>query len=214
MTARYGAFGKIPALGDFFRLALSQDFVAPWDRWLQASIVEARAALGAGFQDAYMSAPIWRFSLPPGVAGRSAVSGILMASVDQVGRLFPLTLAQEAGTGGDVLADHAALLAVATDLEETALDALSDTLSRDALAARLALCPAPRRAALPPDARYLRLQGGALVPASPPFSPRHSIWSAPAGDGLVLIAADGLPAPLFATLINSATLRCEGAAHD
>lgn len=213
MTARYGAFGKMPALGDFFRLALSPDFVTPWDRWLQAAMVEARARLGDDFQAAYMSAPIWRFTLPAGVAGRSAVSGVLMASVDQVGRLFPLTLARESGSGGDALADHAALLAVVTDLEEAALDALSDDLTRDGLAARLALCPAPRAAAMD-VARYLRLQGQSLVPAAPPFAAGQSLWSTPTGDGQIVIAADGLPPNLFATLINSATLRYEGATHD
>ena len=40
-----------------------------------------------------MMAPIWRFALAPGVAGPLPMLGVMMPSVDRVGRQFPLTLA-------------------------------------------------------------------------------------------------------------------------
>lgn len=211
MQAAYGAFGKMPSLGDFFRLGLGPDFIDPWDRWLQASVTDARALLGGGFQAAYMSAPLWRFTLPPGLAGPLAMAGVLMASVDRVGRLFPLTLARPMPPGGNALSDHAALLAAVEPLEDAALDALSDDMTRDALSRRLAQCPAPLPAPLPPVHSY-HLQGRALVPATAVATPRRSVWSSTT-DRTTLVLADGLPEQLFAALIDPATVLDEGALH-
>jgi type VI secretion system protein ImpM len=41
----------------------------------------------------YLTFPVWRFLLPVGVLGSTAWTGVLMPSVDRVGRYFPLTLA-------------------------------------------------------------------------------------------------------------------------
>ena len=134
----FGAFGKMPALGDFFRLAVAPEVVPPWDAWVQATLLAARHALGLRFDDCYLSAPIWRFALPPGVAGPQGLLGVMMPSVDRVGRMFPLTLMAQTGAG-----EQAALRnliwqdAVLTTLESLALQCLDD-LPRDTLAARLA----------------------------------------------------------------------------
>ena len=137
--AGFGAFGKMPALGDFFRLGAEREFVTPWDHWLQASLLQAQADLGAGFEAAYMSAPIWRFALPPSVAGTQGVVGVLMPSVDRVGRRFPLTLLAQ--TGHDEQAPLRNLVwqaPVLDQVEALALDCLDDAMTREALAERLA----------------------------------------------------------------------------
>ncbi|MGB5556679.1 MAG: type VI secretion system-associated protein TagF [Paracoccaceae bacterium] len=136
MVAGFGAFGKIPSLGDFFRLDLPHGFVEPWDNWLQAAIVSARDKLGEAWNARYLSAPIWRFSLPPGQAGPQAVSGVLMASVDRVGRQFPLTLAAPHDEE-DVAAVHFCNIPAFETLETVALQALDDSMTRDALQSRL-----------------------------------------------------------------------------
>jgi type VI secretion system protein ImpM len=136
--AGFGAFGKMPALGDFFRLGAEREFVTPWDIWLQNTLLAARQTLGARFEDCYMSAPIWRFSLPPGVAGTQGVVGVLMPSVDRVGRQFPLTLLAQ--TGYEEQAPLRNLIwqgQVLDQVEGLALDALDDAMSRDILAERL-----------------------------------------------------------------------------
>ena len=38
----FGAYGKMPSLGDFFRINASRGFVEPWDIWLQTGMQEAR----------------------------------------------------------------------------------------------------------------------------------------------------------------------------
>lgn len=135
----FGAFGKMPALGDFFRLGAERDFIAPWDLWLQSTLLAAERDLGPGFEAAYMSAPIWRFALPPGVAGPQGAVGVLMPSVDRVGRRFPLTLMAQTGYEEQAplrnLVWQEAALAAAEGL---ALDALDDAMTRDHLAQRLA----------------------------------------------------------------------------
>lgn len=132
-----GAFGKIPAHGDFIRLGLPGGFIRAWDRWLQDAMIAARADLGDRWADCYMSAPIWRFSLPAGLAGAQAVSGILMPSVDRVGRQYPLTLALTAPDSATALR-HFANAALFERLETIALEALDRDLGREDLALALA----------------------------------------------------------------------------
>ncbi len=88
-----GFFGKIPSLGDFVTRDLPREFLDSWDDWLQRSIAESKAALGDAWLNTYLNSAIWRFVLLPGVCGDSGWAGILMPSVDKVGRYFPLTFA-------------------------------------------------------------------------------------------------------------------------
>lgn len=135
----FGAFGKMPALGDFFRLGLGTEVVTLWDTWLQQMMLAARGTLGDQFETLYMSAPIWRFALAPSVAGGQGVLGVLMPSVDRVGRQFPLTLAVQTGTQEQAPLRNLVWQAAALDaLEGLALDCLDDAMTRDALQARLA----------------------------------------------------------------------------
>jgi type VI secretion system protein ImpM len=137
--AGFGAYGKMPALGDFFRLGAEREFVTPWDIWVQNTLLGARQALGARFEECYMTAPIWRFSLPPGVAGTQGVVGVLMPSVDRVGRRFPLTLLAQ--TGYEEQAPLRNLIwqgPVLDRVEALALDALDDAMTREILTERLA----------------------------------------------------------------------------
>ena len=92
-----GFFGKIPSLGDFVTRDLPREFLDTWDDWLQRSIADSKVALGDAWLDTYLTSPIWRFVLLPGVCGESGWAGILMPSVDKVGRYFPLTFAVSLG---------------------------------------------------------------------------------------------------------------------
>lgn len=87
-----GFYGKLPCRGDFLQRRVPQEFVDAWDAWLQECIHESRQALQDSWLDAYLTAPIWRFVLATGVCGESAYAGILVPSVDRVGRYFPLTV--------------------------------------------------------------------------------------------------------------------------
>lgn len=83
-------FGKLPALGDFAYRRGNERFNAAFDAWLQRAIPASRAQLQGAWTQAYLSAPLWNFALFPGVAGDECYAGVLMSSVDRVGRYFPL----------------------------------------------------------------------------------------------------------------------------
>lgn len=88
-----GFYGKLPSKGDFVTRRLSQKFVEAWDTWLQNGLQTSQDRLGEDWLSVYMTSPIWRFALSAGVGGRDVMTGVLMPSVDRVGRYFPLTLA-------------------------------------------------------------------------------------------------------------------------
>ena len=145
MAAGYGAFGKMPSVGDFFRIAAPPGFVEAWDPWLQQALLGGQQAFGAGWDGVYMSAPIWRFTLSAGLAGPANVLGVLMPSVDRVGRRFPLTL-MRALPSGPVGPVHFANDAAFAAREDLARDALDDGMTRDRLAEALVALPAPAAA--------------------------------------------------------------------
>ena len=96
-----GLYGKLPAKRDFVAANAPRRFLEMWEPWLQASVATSRQTLGEAWLAAYNSAPIWRFWLGGGLCGE-AVLGAFMASIDGVGRSFPLTVF--AGEGAESLA--------------------------------------------------------------------------------------------------------------
>lgn len=139
-----GWYGKIPCLGDFASRRLPPEFIDSWDAWLQQSITASRRMLGDGWLDVYLTSPMWRFALMPGVCGECAWAGLLMPSVDKVGRHFPLTLA--VALGPELHCGPAALEAAQcwyAEMERIALSALSVDSVADDLERNLAQCPFP-----------------------------------------------------------------------
>lgn len=88
-----GFYGKLASRGDFVSRDLPPSFIQPWDQWLAACLQASRQQLGNDWLQAYLVSPLWRFALAPGVCGPQAVVGVLMPSIDRVGRYFPLTVA-------------------------------------------------------------------------------------------------------------------------
>jgi type VI secretion system ImpM family protein len=90
-----GFHGKLPSHGDFLQRRVSDAFLNAWDPWLQECLTVSRERLGAEWLQTYLTSPIWRFVLADGVAGSAAHAGVLMPSVDRVGRYFPFTIVAE-----------------------------------------------------------------------------------------------------------------------
>lgn len=88
-----GFYGKLACRGDFVSRALPQSFIGPWDSWLASGLLASQTRLGADWLNAYLVSPLWRFVLAPGVCGPDAAVGVVMPSIDRVGRYFPLTVA-------------------------------------------------------------------------------------------------------------------------
>ncbi|MCX7561324.1 type VI secretion system-associated protein TagF [Sulfitobacter sp. F26204] len=204
MSGGFGAFGKTPALGDFFHINAPQGFVRVWDEWLQTTMMTAASAAGDEWDDQYMSSPIWRFTLAAGLAGPAKVHGVLMPSVDRVGRRFPLSLM--ATIAGDIPAsfDHFTNDDTFEQLEDLALATLEDDMDRDRLATLLTeITPPPTLADAP-----LRRAGKTLVLSStqqqgiaPSFATElingviamPSLWSTLVDKDCYAMVCDGLP---------------------
>lgn len=94
-----GIYGKLPGYGDFIFRNLKAGFINPWDEWLQHFMSASREQIGDGWLDIYLTSPIWRFALSPGVIDNNMYTGIMMPSVDRVGRYFPLTIVKSYQNG-------------------------------------------------------------------------------------------------------------------
>lgn len=172
-----GWYGKLPGLGDFSQRGLPPGFVAAWDQWLAQCLVASRAALGEAWLDIYLGSPLWRFCLFPGVVGEAVWAGVLMPSVDRVGRYFPLTIAADI-RGGTLDLGSTEVTTWFADLERHALATLERAVSPDEMAAMMEAHPYPemsvarsRLAAeltssiLSPQSHTLSLPSLAAVPA-------------------------------------------------
>jgi type VI secretion system protein ImpM len=88
---RCGLFGKLGAKRDFIALATPRGFLEAWEPWVQASLSASRHQLGERWQQAFLTAPVWRFWLGADICGTTVV-GAIMSSLDGMGRYYPLTL--------------------------------------------------------------------------------------------------------------------------
>ena len=162
-----GYHGKIPSRGDFVTRGLPQSFLAPWEDWAEAAMKASRALLEDGWRDAWMVAPVWRFSLAGGVCGPDGVLGLMLPSIDKVGRGFPLTIValfpHLRGAPDRVMG--AAFLDAA---EDAARDAIAADLDPDSLAERIGAAPCPGGGGGSDDEprAFLWTEGAPNVPAT------------------------------------------------
>jgi type VI secretion system protein ImpM len=122
--ARVGFFGKLPSHGDFLERSIAPAFREVWDEWLQQCVAMSRAVLEDRWLEIYLTSPVWRFFVSDGVAAAASYGGILIPSVDRVGRYFPLTIVAELPAAVEPL--HFAYSAERwlRQLEELAIEAL------------------------------------------------------------------------------------------
>jgi type VI secretion system protein ImpM len=180
-----GWFGKLPGMGDFAHRRLPESFRAVWDPWLQRGLARLRDR-HADWTSHYLEAPIWCFALGPKVAGERAWIGVLMPSVDGVGRYFPFTIAVELGDAvvsplrGEALVAALRWWALGTQAALEGLDGDLDALRFDAVLGRLFVAAAG----------VLVVGGESLeLPAA-----GASLWMGdPAVEGGVRMLATGLP---------------------
>lgn len=205
----FGAFGKMPAVGDFFRTNVPPGFVRVWDAWLQQLLLTAQAQYGDQFDPHYMSAPLWRFTLAAGAAGPRKIMGVLMPSVDRVGRRFPLTLMVPLGGSAAPAQDHFQASALFEQMENIALSTLEQDISKSRLEtdlAALSLADMPRPAPIQQVERSLVFRGADDSCGSDPRldaqlvgvlmaekSPAGCLWSTHLASGPRLMVTEHLP---------------------
>ncbi len=137
MTPRIGFFGKLPGYGDFVDRNLPRVFVELWDQWLQQAVQDSRQMLGEHWLEHYLTAPIWRFALSSGCIDGQAWLGLVLPSVDRVGRYFPLTLALPLPNSTRISAALCQNSAWFQQLEQIALACLKESPTVEAVVAVL-----------------------------------------------------------------------------
>jgi len=134
-----GLYGKLPAHGDFITRELPPAFINIWDEWLQRGMLCSQEELGDNWLDIYLTSPIWRFAFSTGVIDGNSWAGVMIPSVDRVGRYFPFTLLSKLPVNSnafDVINTEASWY---THLENIALEGLEGHLDVDSMYSELQL---------------------------------------------------------------------------
>lgn len=92
-SERIGFTGKLPDNADFVTRFLPPVFTAFWDRWIDEGMQASKLRLGEAWRPAFLVAPVWHFSILPGLLGETGWIGVMIPSVDRAGRYYPLTVA-------------------------------------------------------------------------------------------------------------------------
>ncbi|BEP66081.1 MULTISPECIES: type VI secretion system-associated protein TagF [unclassified Variovorax] len=184
-----GWFGKLPGMGDFAHRRLPESFRSVWDPWLQRGLARLRDR-HADWTAHYLEAPVWCFVLGAQVVGERGWMGVLMPSVDGVGRYFPFTLAVELDEGvpgalhGEALVAALRWWALGTQAVLEGLEGDLDALRFDAVLSQLFVTSAADEAAVEVRSLELPLAG-------------TSLWmETPGLEGGVRMLATGLPRDL------------------
>ncbi|OWQ84441.1 type VI secretion-associated protein [Roseateles aquatilis] len=136
-----GWYGKVAALGDFAQRRVPPHWVRHCDAWLSGLMNELPAALGPRWLDTYLTAPVLRFAWAPGVVDMRWWFGVLMPSCDNVGRYFPLVIAQSRAQPPVDRAGLDHLDRWYTVLANAAMRTLDDAATVDTLEQTLAAAP-------------------------------------------------------------------------
>jgi type VI secretion system protein ImpM len=96
-----GFHGKLPNVGDFVQRRLPTGFVDRWDAAMQSALAEASVAVGQAWRDVFLTAPPWHFAMTANVCGHLPWVGVVAASRDRVGRVYPLVLAVSPAQAAD-----------------------------------------------------------------------------------------------------------------
>ena len=126
-----GYFGKLPMRGDFIRRNLAPEFIQIWDNWLQSVIDTSRNNLHDQWLNYYLVSPVWRYYFT--LADNDVYTGVVLPSVDKVGRYFPFTIAANIKDSPSVSAFITNNTQWYNTLENLALSALEENISYEQL---------------------------------------------------------------------------------
>ncbi len=131
-----GLYGKLPAYGDFIFRDLASAFVNRWDDWLQLYVSASREQIGDGWLDVYLTSPIWRFVMSVGVIDENMWCGLIMPSVDRVGRYFPISIVSRLPPSASPVSWLFTQQGWYRQVEDICLAALDGSIDADELVAR------------------------------------------------------------------------------
>ncbi len=190
---------------------------------MQSSVAASRQSLGADWQQAFLTAPIWRFWLGADLCG-TTVTGAFMPSLDGVGRYFPLTLFAGADENANIpppeLNPQDEWFA---GVEDFLLATLEQEITFETVSAALddMVVPSDRLANPPPEEPTVRTKGVLAMPGGEREFPdvftamrkvdhadvyaAATFWWTIGGEGFapLVIGGKGMPDPfLFADMLT------------
>jgi type VI secretion system protein ImpM len=89
---RIGYFGKVPSVGDFVSRNLTASLREGFDGWLQQGLDASKQQLKDSWLNAFLTSPVWRLVLDRQFEPDAVTVGIMIPSVDKVGRYFPFCI--------------------------------------------------------------------------------------------------------------------------
>jgi type VI secretion system protein ImpM len=134
-----GFYGKIPARSNIVSRNLADSFLSTWDQWLQNALMASKEQLGEEWLDFYLTSPIWHFVLSSGICDQNGWAGILIPSVDKVGRYFPFTVATAVNPGKHPAEILQSAIRWFKQMERLALAVLEDKLGLNELECELGI---------------------------------------------------------------------------
>jgi type VI secretion system protein ImpM len=210
-----GVYGKLPARGDFITRRFGRPVIEAWNAWLQPAILASRDTLAERWLEIYLTSPIWRFALGAENCGPNTLVGVLLPSVDKVGRYFPLMLGRELAPGIELTGVIAQASPWYRTVEELALAALAPEFRLEAFEDPIALdvdatVMAPEATEpLAPPGLHIPLGGDArsvaLRHAHQPLAQGRTLWWTSGSEHVVpcLLICPGMPSsPSFASLLD------------
>lgn len=154
-----GAYGKLPAHGDFLALHIDSELSTGFDALIAGGLATFRARRGAAWLQVYLTSPLWHFALGPGLLASRTVCGVMIPSVDAVGRYFPFAILVELDRPAAALRLDCAAAPWFTAAGELALAALEERLTLADLSTALAELGLPNADTEQPPAWPLALSG-------------------------------------------------------
>lgn len=121
-----GYYGKLPLRGDFIQRNVDPEFIQVWDGWLQNVITNSKEILGEHWLNYYLVSPIWRFYMR--LPNNSTYCGLMLPSVDKVGRYFPFAIASQVD---NTIPAHTHIInndGWFNDVEQLAMNALDESI--------------------------------------------------------------------------------------
>lgn len=137
-SAKIGYFGKIPSTGDFVARNVERFVRDKFDQWLQASLTQSRKDLGDNWLHSFLTAPVWRFAIG-GLSRDSLTLGIMIPSVDKIGRYFPFAILCDVPATDIGAEDLMILDRLLDDLEPLVLTSLEEDFDLDHFTYQLGL---------------------------------------------------------------------------
>lgn len=133
----HGYYGKVPAKGDFISKNLPRGFTDPWHSWVKEWLARSKHQLGEAWQEYYLTTPLYQYILSPGICGNHLWIGVMMPSVDRVGRYFPMTICKTVPTLANPFVLFDCYQSWFDQTEQLLLSCLAENFSVEALNAGL-----------------------------------------------------------------------------